>query len=226
MKRKLAKLLFISFIIFLICILSIQFLDKPITLFFYNLFYESEPILFTRFFDWIKDGFYFKVIFLKLCLLGILLCLPFKKWKLSLQLSFLFCTNIVVTILTFYLKTFFGRTRPYFLIEKGKDSFFNTLNCQEISHTSYAFHFFDGVACYESFPSGHTSSVFWLAFSFGLLVPKLRIPLFMYAFLIALARVFTTIHYFSDVVFGGFIAFFVVCVSYEFLLFLCRKLSI
>jgi len=130
--------------------------------------------------------------------------------------------------LTSYLKDFFARSRPFVFIENGDANFYfsEPLPYYQLPKTSYAFDWCDGLACYESFPSGHTSSVFWLAFSMGLLYPKLRIPLFIYAFLIALARVFTTIHYLSDVIFGGFIAFFVVYLSYELLIFLYKKFNL
>ena len=54
-----------------------------------------------------------------------------------------------------------------------------------------------------SFPSGHASGAFALAVSFGLLVPRVRIPALVLAALIGLSRIWLGVHYLSDVIAGA-----------------------
>ncbi len=99
---------------------------------------------------------------------------------------------MVCQILTNLLKRFSARSCPFSIIDEDIYTFFG-----------------DCDYC-ESFPSRHTSSAFCMAFSIGLLYPSLRPILLFYACSVAIARVMTTIHYFSDIVFGAYLAFVVV----------------
>lgn len=55
----------------------------------------------------------------------------------------------------------------------------------------------------RSFPSGHASSSFACAAVLAALAPKLRVPLFLLAALIAWSRVYVGVHYPLDVVAGA-----------------------
>ncbi|MDX7951623.1 phosphatase PAP2 family protein [Lichenihabitans sp. Uapishka_5] len=68
-----------------------------------------------------------------------------------------------------------------------------------------AFHFdlFSIKASLASFPSGHSTSIFALAAALGLIAPRLRVPAFGLAMLVALARVVLAAHYASDIVAGA-----------------------
>ena len=57
----------------------------------------------------------------------------------------------------------------------------------------------------SSFPSGHSSTIFGLAFALGLLFPRWRVLWFTLAALVALSRVAVLEHYPSDVIVGGYI---------------------
>ena len=87
---------------------------------------------------------------------------------------------MVCQILTSVLKHFFARSRPFSIIDEDIYTFFG--DCQYC----------------ESFPSGHTSNAFCMALSIGLLYPSLRPILLFYACAVAISRVITTLHYFSD----------------------------
>ena len=85
------------------------------------------------------------------------------------------------------IKHLVGRARPRFFPEWG------------------AFHFAgpslrSGI---DSFPSGHSTSVFAAAVSLGLLLPAWRVPLFALAVLVCVSRVLAGAHYPSDTVAGA-----------------------
>jgi membrane-associated phospholipid phosphatase len=58
---------------------------------------------------------------------------------------------------------------------------------------------------YQSFPSGHTAVAFGLAFSLGVLWPRWRIPLLLFAVAVAASRVVLHSHYPADVLGGALI---------------------
>jgi membrane-associated phospholipid phosphatase len=66
---------------------------------------------------------------------------------------------------------------------------------------------------YASLPSGHATTAFAALVAFGVLYPRARPVLWLYALLIAATRVMVSAHYPSDVIagaaFGAFIAFWV-----------------
>lgn len=68
-----------------------------------------------------------------------------------------------------------------------------------------AFHFdhFSLEPDLASFPSGHSTSIFALAASIGLIVPRLRVPVFGLAVLVGLARMVLGAHYASDILAGA-----------------------
>ena len=85
------------------------------------------------------------------------------------------------------IKHVVGRMRPRFLTEVGAFDFLGpTLHRGA-----------------NSFPSGHTTSAFAAAMALGLIAPRLRVPLFVFAILIAVSRVATGNHFPSDVLAGA-----------------------
>ena len=58
---------------------------------------------------------------------------------------------------------------------------------------------------FDSFPSGHATSVFAVATVLGAVYPRLRWPLYALAAAIALGRVYLARHYLSDIVAGALI---------------------
>ena len=63
---------------------------------------------------------------------------------------------------------------------------------------------------YQSFPSGHTAVAFGLALSLGLLWPRWRLPLLVFAFAVAASRVILHSHYPADVLGGALVAWMTV----------------
>jgi undecaprenyl-diphosphatase len=55
-----------------------------------------------------------------------------------------------------------------------------------------------------SFPSGHTSAAFLVATVIAYFTPVLAIPMFLFAFLVGMARIYLGVHYPSDIL-GGII---------------------
>jgi membrane-associated phospholipid phosphatase len=58
---------------------------------------------------------------------------------------------------------------------------------------------------FDSFPSGHATSVFAVACAFGYFYPRLRWPLFLLAACISLGRLYLDRHYVSDILAGALI---------------------
>jgi undecaprenyl-diphosphatase len=63
---------------------------------------------------------------------------------------------------------------------------------------------------YQSFPSGHTAVAFGLALSLGLLWPRSRLPLLVFALAVAASRVILHSHYPADVLGGALVAWMTV----------------
>lgn len=213
--------LIISLLTLFVCLFLINYCDKSITLFLYE--NRHNPVL--KFLAIFEDGIFIQFVPIYAFCIIFSLLLQYKKYALSF--TFLLFANVITQVLTVQLKSFFGRSRPFIFTEKaiyGFD-FLDDLIVYDLPQSSYAFGFFDGKYCNDSFPSGHSSSLFCLAFSVGLLYKPLRLPLLIYATLVAIARVTTTIHYLSDVIFGAYLAFFVVYLGYEIYAYLLKKIQ-
>jgi membrane-associated phospholipid phosphatase len=63
---------------------------------------------------------------------------------------------------------------------------------------------------YQSFPSGHTAVAFGLAFAVGLLWPRWRWPMLLFAVAVGASRIVLRAHYLGDVVGGALVALVVV----------------
>jgi undecaprenyl-diphosphatase len=61
---------------------------------------------------------------------------------------------------------------------------------------------------YASLPSGHSTTAFAAAVAIGALWPKARIPMLIYAAIIAVSRIVITAHFVSDVVAAAFVGAF------------------
>ncbi|NPU12864.1 phosphatase PAP2 family protein [Bradyrhizobium sp. 83012] len=85
------------------------------------------------------------------------------------------------------LKYIIGRGRPFV---GGKANAFN-------------FDPFNGTPAYFSMPSAHAVTAFALAFAMAAVWPRLRVPMFIYAVVIAFSRLVLLAHHPSDVVAGA-----------------------
>lgn len=116
---------------------------------------------------------------------------------------FVFASIAVSGIAINLIKPFVGRLRPKLLFEGGLYGF-------EPLRIGYE---------YNSFPSGHATTVFALAASLALLFPRWRLPLFGFALLVGLSRIAVGAHYLSDVMGGAYAGVMTVFL----LFFLCRR---
>jgi undecaprenyl-diphosphatase len=106
---------------------------------------------------------------------------------LAVRVTFLFAAIALPSLVVTIIKRLIGRARPF--VGGHVDPF---LYMPPVWRPDYA-----------SMPSGHATSAFAAAVAVGLLWPRLRIPMLVYALLIAASRVVLDAHYPSDVIAGA-----------------------
>jgi membrane-associated phospholipid phosphatase len=108
---------------------------------------------------------------------------------LGTRLQFIFCAVAVSNLATEVLKYSVGRGRPF------------------VGGEANAFHFshFAGNPAYYSFPSGHATTAFALAFAVSVVWPQTRVAMAVYALIIAATRLVLLAHHPSDVVAGAMV---------------------
>ena len=108
---------------------------------------------------------------------------------LGTRLQFIFCAVAVSNLVTEVLKYCIGRGRPF------------------VGGEANAFHFshFAGNPAYSSFPSGHATTAFALAFAVSAVWPQARVAMAVYALIIAATRLVLLAHHPSDVVAGALV---------------------
>jgi membrane-associated phospholipid phosphatase len=106
---------------------------------------------------------------------------------LAVRVAFLFTAVALPSLTVAIVKRVIGRARPF--VGGHLDPFLYGL---PVWRPDYA-----------SMPSGHATSAFATAFAVALLWPSLRIPMLIYAFLIAASRMVLDAHYLSDVIAGA-----------------------
>lgn len=107
--------------------------------------------------------------------------------RLAERAAFVFTAVAASGLLCQAIKHLVGRARPRFLVDEG----------------AFAFHGPNFRAGMDSFPSGHSTSIFAAATALSLLAPRWRGPLFAVAVLVCAARVLAGAHYPSDTVAGA-----------------------
>jgi membrane-associated phospholipid phosphatase len=108
---------------------------------------------------------------------------------LGTRLQFIFCAVAVPVLVTEVIKWCVGRGRPFV---GGEANVFN------FSH-------FAGTPAYSSFPSGHATTAFALAFAVAAVWPGSRMAMVVYALIIAATRLVLLAHHPSDVVAGALV---------------------
>ena len=108
---------------------------------------------------------------------------------LATRLQFLFCAVLVSVVAGELIKYVVGRGRPFV---GGQANAFN------FSH-------FAGTEAYASFPSGHATTAFALAFAVSALWPRARMAMLAYGLVIAGTRLVLLAHHPSDVVAGALV---------------------
>ncbi len=156
---------------------------------------RALPQWFKDIFDWITDfgksGYFLWP--LGLVFIGLAALPPLSPISqrviaaLMVRVGFLFAAIALPGLATNAVKYVIGRARPF--VGGSPDAFL------------YAP--FTGTAAYASMPSGHTTTALSVLVAFGILWPRLRPYLLIYALLICISRVVITAHHPSDVMGGA-----------------------
>lgn len=144
--------------------------------------------------DFGKDAYVLAVLAAAVLLMAVIAArfrgIPRSLWLgLATRAQFLFFAVLVPVLAGEVIKWVVGRGRPFV---GGKANAFN-------------FTPFAGGEAYASFPSGHAVTGFALAFAVTAVWPQARIPMIVYALLIAGSRLLLLAHHPSDVVAGALI---------------------
>jgi membrane-associated phospholipid phosphatase len=126
---------------------------------------------------------------------------------LGTRLQFLFLAVGISNLVTDVLKWGVGRGRPFV---GGEANAFN------FSHFAWD-------RAYYSFPSGHATTAFALAFAVSALWPKARMVMAVYALIIAATRLVLLSHHPSDVVAGALVG--IICAMFVRYWFAARRLG-
>jgi membrane-associated phospholipid phosphatase len=105
----------------------------------------------------------------------------------TVRAGFIFLAVGVPALFVAMIKRAVGRARPY--VSQMADP--------------YSFDPFILDAAYASLPSGHSSNAFAAAIAIGALWPKARLPMWIFALVIAMSRVVVNAHFPSDVIVGA-----------------------
>ncbi len=108
---------------------------------------------------------------------------------IAVRTGFLFAAIAVPSLFATIIKRLIGRARPF--VGGEADPF---LYGHLVWRPDYA-----------SMPSGHATTAFATAIAVGLLWPRLRPLMLIYALIIAISRVVLDAHYLSDVIAGAFV---------------------
>ena len=165
-----------------IIVVSYLFIDLPVARCFHALSQETRNV-----FEWItKAGVSTSYLIVSLCLFIFFRWI--RKHRFHADCALLFFSNIALSgIIANIVKFLVGRLRPKMFFENG-------LYGLDPFHVGYEF---------NSFPSGHATTVFAIATTCSIFLPKYRIYFFIFAAIVALSRLVLTAHYLSDVFAGA-----------------------
>ena len=198
MTRRNRRIIVGSVLLMVFMAISYDLLDRPLSLFCRDLDPEIVQV-----FQWITElgvstGYLF----------GLAVLFVFFKFIRPRALAarralFLFAAIAISGVAINLIKPLVGRLRPKLLFEGNL----------------YGFDPFRIGYEYNSFPSGHATTVFALATALTLFFPRWRLPLFGFAAVIGLSRIVVGAHYLSDVMGGAYVGIMTVFL----LVLLCRR---
>lgn len=175
------------------CVFSMLVIDRPLALWLKSSFHGNAFGFFKTITDFGLGGHWYALF------LGMLLwCWAqsnlshtvegHARWRDRME-SWLYALAVIITsgIGVTLLKFIFGRYRPKFLFSDG----------------IYGFAPFSGN---NSFPSGHSQNIWAAMMALWFIFPCYRPVWVVIGLLISLSRVFTTVHFLSDVVMGSTLA--------------------
>lgn len=183
-----------SFILILVlCLVCMLFVDRPILLLVYN----ELPDSWSRFFEWITlfgGGIW---ITGSLCLA--LACYLLKRFTkeetrrkhyqtLYRKTLFVLSSILFSGLLLNIVKTMIGRLRPQYFL----------------SDNLYGFQPFNFNFGMNSFPSGHSQTIWAVMVSLAILYPRFSLPFIFCATVVAASRVLIGAHFVSDVIMGSY----------------------
>ena len=113
-------------------------------------------------------------------------------WSLSQLAAMVSLSALWAGLLVRVLKGLFGRPRPTKWLEEG---LYHWLPAQ-FQHL------------HVSMPSGHTATVFAMAFVVSVFLPKYRLAIIAFAALVGMGRVMTLHHWPSDIIMGAILGWF------------------
>ena len=179
-------------IYFILFILIFFYFDFSIANFFNHTNHQTKS-LFTTLTQFGDSLYYFVPLILIWVFIKLLKTRNKNLNTLSDICLFLFWNILISGLFTQILKHIIGRPRPTMLFEFN----YNSLD------------FFNFESKFHSFPSGHSTTVFAVAFALFYLFPRLKNLWLIFAIVIALTRVIITEHFMSDIIAGAFIAYLV-----------------
>lgn len=191
------RLAYASLVVLAACIVSILFVDLPLSIWLQTgAWRDLDPL-----FHWIgemgrAEGW---VAFALVVYLWVnwrrrrLVQGPEAEWCrwLTRHINLLFLTLILSTPIIHLLKNGVARFRPKLWYGEGEYGF--------------GWPFVEGYPA-DAFPSGHTQTAFAVAAAIALLAPRWRHAAYLLAGLVGLSRLVNAAHYLSDVIAGAFIA--------------------
>lgn len=133
------------------------------------------------------------------------MCRRVHALKAAAASAFLFIAVAVSGIVADIFKVVIGRPRPRLLRDNGDFT---------------GVHPFSFDAHHQSFPSGHTTTIFAVAVALSFFYPRARVWIFLAAITVAISRVVVGAHYPSDVAGGALVG---VLTAYELRRFWERK---
>jgi membrane-associated phospholipid phosphatase len=150
-------------------------------------------VVFAELTDFGRSGWFLVPLAILLVAIATLATEPLPRFSrlvlagVAVRLGFVFAAIAVPGLLISVVKRLIGRARPFIDIPPDP------------------FHYTWGVwrADYASFPSGHATAAFAAAIAIGLIWPRLRALMWIYALVIALSRVVVAAHHPSDVIAGA-----------------------
>ena len=149
---------------------------------FYFINHTLSNPLFDKFFPFITEV---KNWFIAYIILFLILVIKGRKLERISAVGIIFLITVSDQLSSSVLKNFVGRIRP----------------CNDLPDVNIL----TGCTGSFSFPSSHAVNNFAAAVFFSILFPKYKWALFTVAFLLALSRVYTGVHYPSDIIGGALI---------------------
>lgn len=165
--------------------LSLAFADLPLARFFH----EIGDSVVVQFAAATTDGGLGVWYLSGSALLFALFRYGLKRHREAMMAAFVFASVAASGITAVILKVTFGRARPKLLFRDDV----------------YGFHGFKFGAVWNSFPSGHSTTVVTVTLALCLLAPRWRLLFIPTGVALVATRVITTAHYLSDTLFSTYI---------------------